>query len=112
PVPGTYNLGFQVRVIASFVQVTRVQGRYFVRDGYHRCVGLLRRGVRYAPALVREDLGLGDLALPGMLPYEVFMGQRPPVLPDFLDDSVCAAVRLTAARRVIVVQASEISLSG
>lgn len=112
PQPGTYNLGFQVRIIASFVQVTSVQGRYFVRDGYHRCVGLLRRGARYVPALVRENLGLGDLALPGMLPYEVFMGERPPLLPDFLDDSVSCTVRLTAARRVVVVQASEVSLSG
>jgi hypothetical protein len=112
PQPGTYNLGFQVRVIASFVQVVSVQGRWFVRDGYHRSVGLLQRGAGYVPVLVKEDIGLGELKLPGMLPFEVFMGDRPPLLPDFLDGSVSASVHLTAARRVVVVQASEVSISG
>jgi hypothetical protein len=112
PQPGTYNLGFQVRVIASFVQVVSVQGRWFIRDGYHRSVGLLQRGARYVPVLVKEDMGLGDLALPGMLPFESFMGERPPLLPDFLDSAVSCSVRLTAARRVVVVQASEVSISG
>jgi hypothetical protein len=112
PQPGTYNLGFQVRVIASFVQVVSVQGRWFVRDGYHRSVGLVRRGARYVPVLVKENMPLGELALPGMLPFEMFMGERPPLLPDFLDDSVSVSVRLTAARRVVVVQASEVTISG
>jgi hypothetical protein len=112
PQPGTYNLGFQVRVIASFVQVVSVQGRWFVRDGYHRSVGLLQRGARYVPVLVKADMSLGELALPGMLPFEVFMGERPPLLPDFLDGRVSCPVRLTAARRVVVVQASEVSISG
>jgi hypothetical protein len=112
PQPGTYNLGFQVRVIASFVQVVSVQGRWFVRDGYHRSVGLLERGARWVPVLVKPDMGLGDLAAPGMLPFESFMGERPPALPDFLDSGVSCAVALTAARRVVVVQASEVSISG
>ncbi|HEY3976759.1 MAG TPA: hypothetical protein VGM79_05760 [Streptosporangiaceae bacterium] len=112
PQPGTYNLGFQVRVIASFVQVVSVQGRWFIRDGYHRSVGLLQRGARYVPVLVKEELGLGDLAVPGMLPFESYLGERPPLLPDFLDSGVSCAVALTAARRVVVVQASEVSISG
>jgi hypothetical protein len=110
--PGTYNLGFQVRVIASFVQVVSIQGRYFIRDGYHRSVGLVQRGARYVPVLVRDNLGLAEMDLQGMLPSEVFMGERPPLLPDFLDDAVSCTVRLTAARRVVMVQASEISISG
>jgi hypothetical protein len=112
PQPGTYNLGFQVRVIASFVQVVSVQGRWFIRDGYHRSVGLLQRGARYVPVLVKEGMGLGDLAAAGMLPFESFMGERPPLLPDFLDDGVSCTASLTAARRVVVVQASEVSISG
>lgn len=110
--PGTISLGFQVRVIASFVQVTSIQGRYFLRDGYHRCLGLVQHGVRYAPAFVRDDIALADLVPPGMLPFETFMGDKPPVLPDYWDDSVSHAVQLPAARKVIVVQASEISIAG
>jgi hypothetical protein len=112
PQPGTYSLGFHVRVIASFVQVVNVGGRYFVRDGYHRCAGLLRRGATFAPALVKEDTRLGAISLTGMLPYEAIMGDRPPLLPDYLDDDVACTVWLTAARRVVVVQASEVSVSG
>jgi hypothetical protein len=112
PQPGTYSMGFHVRVIASFVQVVSVQGRWFVRDGYHRCAGLLRRGATFAPALVKQDTRLGAISLTGMLPYETIMGDRPPLLPDFLDDDVACTVWLTAARRVVVVQASEVSISG
>jgi hypothetical protein len=110
--PGTVNLGFQVRLVASFVKVASMRGRYFLLDGYHRCLGLVRMGVRYAPAFVREDVPLDALARPGMLPFEVFMGDRPPVLPDYWDDGVSCSVRLPATRRAIIVPATEISVTG
>jgi hypothetical protein len=110
--PGTMNLGFQVRLVESFVQVVSAQGRYFLLDGYHRCLGLLARGVRYCPAFIREDVPLGTLAHSNMLPFEAFAGDRPPVLPDYWDNAVSGAVWLPATRRAIVVQATEISVIG
>jgi hypothetical protein len=110
--PGTMNLGFQVRLVQSFVKVVSAQGRYFLFDGYHRCLGLLQRGVRYCPAFVQEDVPLGTLVRSNMLPFEVFAGDRPPVLPDYWDSAVSCAVWLPVTRRAIVVQATEISVVG
>jgi hypothetical protein len=110
--PGTVNLGFQVRLVESFVKVVSAQGRYFLLDGYHRCLGLLRRGVRYCPAFVREDAPLAALVGHNVLPFEVVAGDRPAVLPDYWDDAVSCGVWLPATRRAIVVQATEISVVG
>jgi hypothetical protein len=110
--PGTVHMGFQVRVITSFLQVGAVQGRYFVRDGYHRALGLLRRGARYVPAFVREDMLLADLAGPGALSVEAILGPAPPVMSDYWDDSVAVTAYLPAPRRVISVSASELSVYG
>ena len=110
--PGTVNLGFQVRLVESFVKVVSAQGRYFLLDGYHRCLGLLQRGVQYCPVFVREDVPLGALVRNNMLPFEAFAGDRPPVLPDYWDSAVSCAVWLPATRRAIVVQATEISVVG
>jgi hypothetical protein len=109
--PGTVSVGFHLRVITSFVQVASIQGRYFLRDGYHRGLGLLQRGVRYAPVLVRPDLPLAELVPPGMLDFEVFMGDRPPVLADYWDDRVSCPVPAAAPRKVIIVRASELSVT-
>ena len=35
--PGVIGMGFAVAISTSFVQVARVQNRYVLRDGYHRC---------------------------------------------------------------------------
>jgi hypothetical protein len=110
--PGTVNLGFQVRLVESFVKVVSAQGRYFLLDGYHRCLGLLRRGVRYCPAFVREDAPLAALVANNVLPFEVVAGDRPAVLPDYWDNAVSCGVWLPATRRAIVVQATEISVVG
>jgi hypothetical protein len=109
--PGTISVGFHLRAVTSFVQVASVNGRYFLRDGYHRCLGLLRRGVRYAPVLARENVPVADLAPPGSLDLEVLLGARPPVLPDYWDDKVSIPVVVPPARRLVVVRASELSVT-
>jgi hypothetical protein len=110
--PGTVSVGFQLRVKTSFVQVAAVQGRYFLCDGYERCLGLLERGARYVPALVKDDLPLADVVPPGMLPFEVLIGDRPPVLPDYWDADVSCSVQSPAARKIVVIRASELPIGG
>jgi len=108
--PGAVMLGFQVALMASYVQVAEVQGRFFLRDGYHRALGLIRRGLRYAPVLVRRGLPLAALIpVPAaMLAYERYMGDHPPFLADYLNESVAIEARVTAAHKVVVVQAIEL----
>jgi hypothetical protein len=108
--PGTVGFGFVVGVVPSVFQVASFQERYLLRDGYHRAYGLLRRGITHVPAFVRAFATLQELALtPAMLPHEAFLGDRPPVLADYLDDAVTADVELPAFQKMIVIQALELT---
>jgi hypothetical protein len=98
--------------MTSYLQVVSANGRYFVRDGYHRSIGLIQRGVRYAPAFVKRDTAVQDLILPGMLPLEVFAGDRPPVMADYLDDTVCQSLQIPATHKVVLVQTIDVDVLG
>ena len=107
-------LGFAVVAGPSFMQVGRYRGRHFLRDGYHRAFGLLSRGITIVPAFVR-DISRFEELVPDprtMLPQDSYQGQRPPVLTDYLDDTVSAAVRLPAVHKMIIVQALELTPIG
>jgi hypothetical protein len=111
--PGVVGFGFGVRLLPSFVQVARFQGRYLLRDGYHRAYGFLRRDVPLVPAFVREFASFEELTLnPGMLPQGSYLGERPPRLVDYLDDDVATDVLLPAAQKMIVIHGLEISPLG
>ncbi len=113
PQPGSPPLfGFFATIVASFVNIARYHGRYFLRDGYHRSIGLLAVGARRVPAFVRDIDSIQALVPSGMLPQEAFLGERPPTLTDYTDDVVSAAVQLPASQKMIVVQALELSPQG
>ncbi len=109
PLPdGVPGFGFKIGVAPPFMQVARFQGRYLLRDGYHRSFGLLSRGITRAPALVRDFDTTENLAPAGMLPQSVWLGDRPPLLRDYHDDRVGESVLLPAQHRVIVIHALEL----
>jgi hypothetical protein len=109
--PGEIGFGFAVRLSSSYLRVARLRDRYLMRDGYHRALALLGRGINVVPALVGEFVTPRELQLGrGMLPSEIWTGSRPPLLPDFLDDDVSAAVLLPARRRVIVIQGLDLTV--
>lgn len=113
PPAGTV-LGFMVVSMPSFMQVGHFRGRHFLRDGYHRALGLLDRGITVAPAFVRDITAFEEL-FPDprtLLPQETYLGERPPVLPDLLDDMVSAAVQIPATQKAIVISGMEIPLDG
>ncbi len=109
---GLPGFGFIVTITPSFVQVASYQGRHFLRDGYHRSIGLLALGARFVPALVRPFTSIQELVPAGMLPQEAFMGPKPPLLADFADDGVAATVYLPASQKMVVVQGLELSPHG
>lgn len=101
--------GFSVAILPSFLQVARHHGRYVLRDGYHRAFGLLARGITRAPAFFR-DFGVGPLGTAaGLFATDVYLGDRPPLLRDFLDDEVAADVDVPAVQKMIVVQGMELT---
>lgn len=106
------GLGFSVSISPSYLVVASYQGRHYLRDGYHRALGLLLAGVSEVPAFVRSYDSIQSLVPPGMLPHEAFLGERPPRLTDYLDDSVSVDVELPATQKMIVVQALELATAG
>jgi hypothetical protein len=109
-VSGQRIFGFSVAVSPSFVQVACYNGRYLLRDGYHRAYGLLARGLTHAPVFVRTFERFEDLHLPpGLLSQDAFLGSRPPVLPDYLDDAVSANASAIVMQKVVVIQALEVA---
>jgi hypothetical protein len=109
PVDGMLVFGFQIGMLSSFVSVARYRDRYVLTDGYHRAFGFLRRGINRVPAFVRDVQSFEALGLPttGMLPQDAYLGERPPLLSDYLDETVAADVRIPAVQKMIVVAGME-----
>ncbi len=111
--PGAIGYGFIVSVLPSYVQVAWFRGRYVLRDGYHRSLGLLLRGIKNVPVFVREHSQFEDLGLPqGMLSQAAYLGEQPPTLIDYLDDQVAASVMLPASQKMIVIHGIEMNPLG
>jgi hypothetical protein len=108
-VPG---FGFLITVTPSFLNVGEFEGRYFLRDGYHRAFGLLSAGIDIVPAFVRTASSIEELVPPNMLPQAAYRGAHPPMLPDYLDDAVAATGYLPAVHKLITVHALELSPCG
>jgi len=102
-------IGFNINFGGRFVQIAEYNGRWFVRDGYHRAYGLLCRGVYNIPCIFVRARSFQELgaATPGFLPYETLFGERPPLLIDFLDDAVSASTNQKAIRKVVRITAEE-----
>lgn len=108
--PGFAGFGFAVGLQQSYMQVAGVDGRYFLRDGYHRAYGLVAAGITHAPALVKDFNTLEEAQMPpGLLPQSAYLGERPPLLVDYLDDSVAVDTNIPSTTKMIVIQALEVN---
>jgi hypothetical protein len=104
---------FFVSLGSSYVHVARYQGRYFLRDGYHRAVGLLRAGITDAPAVIIDAPAFQYIVpTPGLFDHEVAFSDHAPMLTDFWDDSVSADARQPAVRTVLRIQAQKFPVQG
>jgi hypothetical protein len=111
--PNAKIFGFVVGAPSSFLQVASYNGRYLLRDGYHRAYGLLRRGITRVPVFVRDFDRFEDLRLPaGLLPQDSYLGSRPPTLSDYLDDQVSANGSMLVTQKIVVIQALEVATLG
>ena len=113
PGAGQVFHGFSVALLPSYVQIVEYQGRWFVRDGYHRCFGLLSRGIHRIPCIFirarnADEFGGNNPTL--FFRWEILFGERPPFLKDLLDDAVSATGSRTATRKVVRISADEFSV--
>jgi hypothetical protein len=105
-------MSFQAGAVNSILQVARLNGRYFCRDGHTRAVQLLRHRIVRVPALLKEFSSYSEVAPnPNLFPEAVSLGTNPPTLADFLDDQVAADVWLPTTKRAVVVSATEVEIA-
>jgi hypothetical protein len=113
PGPGAHIFGFAVALSPSFMQVASYNGRYLLRDGYHRAYGLLAGGITHAPVFVKDFERFEDLHLPpGLLPQDAYLGPRPPVLADYLNRDVSANTSILVTQKIVIIQALELATLG
>lgn len=104
---------FFVSMGASYVQVAQYQGRFFLRDGYHRAAGLLRAGITEVPTVVVDAPTFHFVAsTPGLFDHEVAFSHWAPMLTDFWDDSVSADAVQPTVRKVVRVRAEQFVVQG
>jgi len=92
-------LGFLVKLGASFVQAVEYNGRWFVRDGYHRCYGLLANGITRIPCMLIHAVNFAQTGAeqPGFFSYEILFGDRPP--PPWISRTMLSQSSLNNAQR-------------
>jgi hypothetical protein len=88
---------------SPFLEVAKLRGRWFLRDGYHRTYNLLRAGVNRVPAVVIfarsiEELGATE---PWFFSEEQLFSDRPPRVIDFLDEAFVLSYERIPLRKVI-----------
>ena len=107
--PAAQGFGFIVSAQPSRLLALNVDGRLVLRDGHHRAIGLLARGVTRVPALV----GTGhfrDFTAHGTLSLQRLSEPGAPLLMDYLDDAVSVAMALPRTERVMIFQSTEFEL--
>lgn len=75
---------------SPFFEVGEYQGRWFLRDGYHRAFRALQSGVFYLPAVIVRTRTLEELgaAQPWFFSEAVLFSEAPPHVLDFLDEEL------------------------
>ena len=108
--PGVVGFGFTVAFAPSFMQVAILHDRFLLRDGYHRALALITKGIFQVPVMIKQLSSEAELDLSkGLLTPEAFLGERPPFLPDYFADSVAVEVTLPIIEKHIFVHGLELS---
>ncbi|MEA3144594.1 MAG: hypothetical protein QOG31_1918 [Thermoplasmata archaeon] len=111
PVTKRRTIGYHLGGGTPFVQVAVFQGRYYLKNGYHRVYELLSRGIEMVPCILVEATKLEDTGLrPGFFPPELLHGPTPPRVAHYLNDGIAIGVPLKPQTKVVRVRAEEFNL--
>lgn len=94
---------------SPFFEVAELQGRWFLRDGYHRAYRLLQAGVYCMPAVVIRTRTIEELGAtkPWFFHEEQLFSSRPPRVIDFLDEILVLRYERVVLRKVIRIRVEE-----
>jgi len=94
---------------SNLVQVARFDGRYYLRNGYHRAYGLRKAGATHVPCVLVEATDYAQLGfMGGALTFErdLLESPNPPTLGHFTQDRAFP-LQLRTMTRIITVTWSE-----
>ena len=110
PLAGDTLLGPVVGTRVPTVQVAKFDGRYYLRNGYHRLYCSGRKGAKYAPCVVLDFDSLEDAIGPAdTFRRELFQSADPPTMAHYIEDR-CEAVAMYRLQRVITVAWTEATI--
>lgn len=83
--PFGHFVGVQVGPSVPLLHVVRYNGRCYLHNGFHRAVGLLKRGITHAPCVVRDvpDAAAAGINPPGTFSTNVLEAADPPTVAHF-----------------------------
>jgi hypothetical protein len=111
PLGPKHTITYSISARPDYLQVAHYKGRYFLGGGYHRAIGLLKYGIQEVPGILIDvenlaEMGWGDRA--GYVSGDDILGDYPPRLADFWDDSLSYTATLPPPlRRVIRIVGEE-----
>jgi hypothetical protein len=100
---------FAVHSGGPFFEVALYNGRWFLRDGYHRAYALLNAGIERIPSLIVYARSLSELGAdrPWFFPESVLFSSRPPRVTDFLNPHLTVEYGRPRTRKTIRITVKE-----
>jgi hypothetical protein len=107
---GLASVGLVANLGSPYIEVASYQGRWFLRDGYHRAFLLLKHGIFHVPAVVVHAESFAQVGAIGkqFFAKELLFSRRPPMVTDFLDDEIAVCYLRPRRERVIRVSIQEL----
>jgi hypothetical protein len=106
--PSTRNatVTFTIGWGQPFVQVARLNGRYILKNGYHRAFALRSRGIEYIPCVLLDVNGYADLECSGPLSFSErsILGSQPPRFSSFFDKEIAPRVKTRSVSTIVVIK--------
>lgn len=103
--PNGHQIIFNIGGSPNFVQVKRFNGRYVLKNGYHRVVKLYEAGGTHVPAVLTDAEEWSDVTQSqGHFGPSVIMNERPPMVSDFLADWAESITRPASNKVIRVLQ--------
>lgn len=103
------QVAFAIGGGANLMLVREHAGRLVLANGYHRAWWLRQRGVEMVPVVMmsvpREGLGQ-----PGAIATDILLGDRPPLIDDFLDDALATTFEVRSMVRVVKITSEVLTI--
>lgn len=110
PLPaGTLSLPLSIDLGSPFIEAAHYNGRWFLRDGYHRAHSLLKIGIHRVPAVVIWARTIEELGAvhPWFFDRAVLFSEHPPRLIDFHDRELVIHYRRPMREKIIRISVEE-----